>query len=76
MAIILSLSQHDDVTQSGIEAINTLLDGFMGINDSELATQVIHIIRSLIDTSLILLLQSHLSDLGFSCEQNKFNGFR
>uniref|UniRef100_A0A182MHU9 GIPC GH2 domain-containing protein n=2 Tax=Myzomyia TaxID=59140 RepID=A0A182MHU9_9DIPT len=32
--------EHDDATQSGIDAINSLLDSFMGINDSELATQI------------------------------------
>ncbi|XP_058459263.1 PDZ domain-containing protein GIPC3 [Malaya genurostris] len=32
--------EHDDVTQCGIDAINSLLDSFMGINDSELATQI------------------------------------
>lgn len=32
--------EHDDVTQCGIDAINTLLDSFMGINDTELATQI------------------------------------
>ncbi|EAT35160.1 AAEL012658-PA [Aedes aegypti] len=32
--------EHDDATQCGIDAINTLLDSFMGINDTELATQI------------------------------------
>ncbi|XP_050093071.1 PDZ domain-containing protein GIPC3 [Anopheles aquasalis] len=32
--------EHDDATQCGIDAINSLLDSFMGINDSELATQI------------------------------------
>lgn len=32
--------QHDESTQVGIDAINMLLDSFMGINDAELATQV------------------------------------
>lgn len=31
---------HDEETQVGIEAINRLLDSFMGINDNELATQI------------------------------------
>lgn len=30
----------DDSTQCGIEAINNLLESFMGINDTELATQI------------------------------------
>lgn len=32
--------KFDDSTQSGIEAINGLLESFMGINDAELATQI------------------------------------
>jgi hypothetical protein len=32
--------EHDDCTQAGIDAINVLLDSFMGINDNELATQI------------------------------------
>lgn len=32
--------QHDEATETAIDAINTLLDSFMGINDAELATQV------------------------------------
>ncbi|KAL1392758.1 hypothetical protein pipiens_012252 [Culex pipiens pipiens] len=32
--------EHDDATQCGIDAINSLLDSFMGINDTELATQI------------------------------------
>lgn len=31
----------DDSSKAGIEAINGLLDAFMGINDTELATQVL-----------------------------------
>ena len=32
--------KHDDSTQIGIDAINTLLDSFFGINDNELAIQI------------------------------------
>lgn len=32
--------EQDETTQKGIDAINILLDTFMGINDTELATQV------------------------------------
>lgn len=32
--------EHDESTQMGIDAINMLLDSFMGINDAELATQI------------------------------------
>ncbi|XP_004535941.1 PDZ domain-containing protein GIPC3 [Ceratitis capitata] len=32
--------KFDESTQSGIEAINNLLESFMGINDTELATQI------------------------------------
>ncbi|KAJ6643026.1 PDZ domain-containing protein GIPC1 [Pseudolycoriella hygida] len=32
--------EHDESTQVGIDAINSLLDSFMGINDAELATQI------------------------------------
>lgn len=32
--------KFDDSTQAGIEAINNLLESFMGINDTELATQI------------------------------------
>jgi len=32
--------EHDESTQLGIDAINSLLDSFMGINDAELATQI------------------------------------
>jgi len=32
--------EHDESTQHGIDAINSLLDSFMGINDAELATQI------------------------------------
>ncbi|XP_061401685.1 PDZ domain-containing protein GIPC3 [Musca vetustissima] len=32
--------KFDDSTQAGIEAINNLLESFMGINDAELATQI------------------------------------
>ncbi|XP_037046902.1 PDZ domain-containing protein GIPC3 [Bradysia coprophila] len=32
--------EHDESAQLGIDAINTLLDSFMGINDAELATQI------------------------------------
>lgn len=34
------IPQHDETTQMGIDNINALLDSFMGINDTELATQV------------------------------------
>lgn len=34
------LFQHDDKSKAGIEKINSLLESFMGINDSELATQM------------------------------------
>lgn len=37
---IMGYLQHDESTQLGIDAINSLLDSFMGINDAELATQV------------------------------------
>lgn len=37
---IICLFQLDDSAQLGIDAINTLLDSFMGINDAELATLV------------------------------------
>jgi hypothetical protein len=30
----------DDLSKAGVEAINSLLDSFMGINDSDLATQI------------------------------------
>lgn len=36
----LHFLQHDDSAKLGIDAINTLLDSFMGINDTELATLV------------------------------------
>ncbi|CAD7077763.1 unnamed protein product [Hermetia illucens] len=32
--------KHDEATETAIDAINTLLDSFMGINDAELATQI------------------------------------
>lgn len=32
--------QHDEKSKAGIEKINGLLESFMGINDSELATQM------------------------------------
>uniref|UniRef100_A0A0K8TKE9 Putative rgs-gaip n=1 Tax=Tabanus bromius TaxID=304241 RepID=A0A0K8TKE9_TABBR len=32
--------EFDETTQAGIDAINALLDSFMGINDTELATQI------------------------------------
>lgn len=32
--------EQDESTQKGVDAINVLLDTFMGINDTELATQV------------------------------------
>lgn len=32
--------EQDESAQTGIDAINSLLDLFMGINDSELASQV------------------------------------
>lgn len=37
---IFTFKQYDEATQVGIDAINMLLDSFMGINDAELATQV------------------------------------
>jgi PDZ domain-containing protein GIPC len=37
---LFSLFKHDDITQSGIDAINVLLDSFFGINDNELAVQI------------------------------------
>ncbi|XP_045513035.1 PDZ domain-containing protein GIPC3 [Pieris brassicae] len=33
-------NEHDDKSKAGIEKINELLESFMGINDSELATQM------------------------------------
>lgn len=36
----IETSEQDETTQTGIDAINILLDTFMGINDTELATQV------------------------------------
>ena len=33
-------NEHDDKSKAGIEKINGLLESFMGINDSELATQM------------------------------------
>lgn len=41
IASTLRKLQHDESTQVGIDSINVLLDSFMGINDSELAMQVI-----------------------------------
>lgn len=32
--------QHDERSKAGIEKINSLLESFMGINDSELASQM------------------------------------
>lgn len=32
--------QHDDKSKAGIEKINALLESFMGINDTDLATQM------------------------------------
>lgn len=32
--------QHDDISKAGIEKINCLLESFMGINDTDLATQM------------------------------------
>lgn len=32
--------QHDDKSKAGIEKINSLLESFMGINDTDLATQM------------------------------------
>lgn len=40
----LSPQKHDEMTQMGIDNINALLDSFMGINDSELAEQVIELL--------------------------------
>lgn len=37
----IQTNEEDETTQTGIDAINILLDTFMGINDTELATQVI-----------------------------------
>lgn len=42
IGIFMILFQHDESTQAGIDAINALLDSFMGINDNDLATQVIN----------------------------------
>lgn len=36
----IETDEQDETTQKGIDAINLLLDTFMGINDTELATQV------------------------------------
>lgn len=36
----IQTDEQDESTQKGIDAINLLLDTFMGINDTELATQV------------------------------------
>lgn len=40
VSLLHGRTQHDEVTQMGIDNINALLDSFMGINDSELAEQV------------------------------------
>lgn len=40
LKIFISFRQHDETAQMGIDNINALLDSFMGINDTELATQV------------------------------------
>lgn len=32
--------QHDEKSKAGIEKINSLLESFMGINDTDLATQM------------------------------------
>lgn len=40
MNIIVRLLQHDDRSKAGIEKINSLLESFMGINDTDLATQM------------------------------------
>ncbi|KAJ8981648.1 hypothetical protein NQ317_000876 [Molorchus minor] len=34
------IGQQDDALDAGIEKINNILESFMGINDSELATQI------------------------------------
>lgn len=36
----LSSFQHDEASKAGIDKINALLESFMGINDTELATQM------------------------------------
>lgn len=36
----IETDEQDETTQKGIDAINVLLDTFMGINDTELATQI------------------------------------
>lgn len=36
----IETQEEDETSQKGIDAINVLLDTFMGINDTELATQV------------------------------------
>lgn len=36
----IQMDEQDESTEKGVDAINLLLDTFMGINDSELATQV------------------------------------
>lgn len=54
-------NKHDETTQMGIDNINALLDSFMGINDSELAEQVI--------TNLV---RKHTNKLSLTC----FRGIR
>lgn len=36
----IETDEQDESTKTGVDAINVLLDTFMGINDTELATQV------------------------------------
>nr|CAH7761376.1 unnamed protein product [Callosobruchus chinensis] len=36
----IEIEQQDDALEAGIEKINSILESFMGINDSELATQI------------------------------------
>lgn len=55
----------DDSSKCGIESINNILDNFMGINDAELATQVIQTYNSYIFEKLILLFQQ-IWELGSS----------
>lgn len=54
--------EQDETSQQGVDAINILLDTFMGINDADLATQVlfnwIHCLYNL------LTLSFSISDLG------------
>lgn len=57
-------AQHDESTQLGIDSINVLLDSFMGINDSELAMQVI----------LLLYIYIHVVQVWERAENNLSEG--